>query len=159
MIDQAYYRCQQGCIYGYTICQPGYYCNQGVMLPCPLGTYRSPSTNFTHALLTNYASQCIECPYGTYRDTIKGKSVTDCALCPIGKYSNAIGQTSQTACLKCPAGTYSSQAGSRICECITAESCDMPVKIGNEEIHFYKTDCLSDIKIKKGCVLIIESSK
>jgi hypothetical protein len=65
-------------------------------------------------------------------------TVEDCSLCPAGKYANTTGNTSESNCLDCPAGRTSSNPGSRYCECITAESCDMPVQIGSEIIDFYK---------------------
>ena len=138
MIDNANNECHKGCNLGKTICQGGFYCIDGSMMPCPAGTYRTPTTNITSVFDPGYASQCTPCPYGSYRSTPEGVYVTDCALCPVGKYSNAIGQTSITACQDCPAGQFTSQSGSRFCQCITADSCDMAVTLGGETVDYYK---------------------
>ena len=107
------------------------------MTECPLGTYRPAPSNLTE-ITPSYAEECLPCPYGTYRDRTKGKTVADCALCPSGKYLNATGSTTEAACLKCPAGQYSLTPGQRFCECITPDSCDLTVRIGLEDANFYK---------------------
>ena len=47
------------------------------------------------------------------------------------------GRSLATACLECPAGKMALTAGSLVCECITVDSCDLTVMIGeNGEKNF-----------------------
>ena len=61
-------------------CPPGYLCNEAAIsdmsrFPCPVGSY-----------CVEKALDAIDCPPGTYRNTINGQSVSDCFVCPGGKY-------------------------------------------------------------------------
>jgi hypothetical protein len=42
-----------------------------------------------------------------------------------------IGSTKATDCLRCPAGKWSEVPGMRLCKCIDALSCDLPITIPN----------------------------
>jgi hypothetical protein len=62
----------------------------GIMLPCPVGTYREAVTNVS-VIALEQAAQCTDCPYGRYRPLNKGKSADDCSKCPLGTYANVTG--------------------------------------------------------------------
>ena len=49
---------------------------------------------------------CLNCPAGTYLETIGNDALSDCMACGAGKYSVLNGSSSVTTCLNCPAGTY-----------------------------------------------------
>ena len=67
------------------------YNDKGIMLPCPVGTYREAVTDVSIVALEQ-ATQCTACPYGRYRSTSKGKSANDCSKCPLGTYANVTGK-------------------------------------------------------------------
>jgi hypothetical protein len=103
LIEEARLECENGCNIGLQICQAGYYCNEGIMKPCPPGTYREPVVNVSVVALAE-AAQCTPCPYGRYRSLAKGKSANDCSLCPVGTYANVTGSVRESDCQRCPAG-------------------------------------------------------
>eukprot|EP01031_Cornospumella_fuschlensis_P024188 gene24188-29257_t len=112
LAEEARLECEDGCDIALQVCQAGYYCSTGVMLPCPPGTE---------------AEECTPCPYGRYRSTQKGKSADDCNKCPIGTYANVTGSVQQADCQRCPAGQNAEEEGMRLCKCITEDSCDLQV--------------------------------
>lgn len=126
LAEEAKLECQDGCGIALQICQAGYYCNTGVMLPCPIGTYREAVTDVSIVALDK-AHECTPCPYGRYRSTTKGKSADDCNKCPRGTYVDKVGSTDISDCKRCPAGTHADEEGMRNCECITQDSCDLEV--------------------------------
>lgn len=126
LITEAKLECQDGCDIGLQICQAGYYCNNGQMLPCPAGTYREAVTNVSIVALEQ-AKECTKCPFGRYRSTIRGKSADDCNLCPVGYYINARGSTSINDCVRTPAGQVAQNMGMRLPTCITPDSCNVTI--------------------------------
>lgn len=132
LITEALLECQDGCDIGLQVCQAGFFCNNGQMLPCPAGTYREPVKNVSIVALEE-AKECTKCPFGRYRSTIRGKKADDCNLCPVGYYVNAIGSTSINECVRTPAGLVSQSMGMRLPTCITPDSCNVTI---NGQIYF-----------------------
>ena len=142
--------CYDGCDIAYTVCQSGYYCVDGSMLPCPIGTYREAVTkpllknssytwNLQQPALKSVRA-CIGCPTGKFRGLLQGKSTEDCSKCPKGKYSDRLGATYVTDCIRCPAGKFGEYEGVSSCTCIDTKSCDLSVTIKNVgEYHYYKS--------------------
>ncbi len=126
LAEEAKLECQDGCGIALQVCQAGYYCSTGNMLPCPAGTYREPVTDVS-VLALEKSRSCTNCPYGRYRSATKGKSADDCAKCPIGKYANVTGSIVVSDCQRCPAGKNAEEEGMRLCKCITGDSCDLTV--------------------------------
>lgn len=126
LATEALLECQDGCDIGLQVCQAGYYCNHGEMLPCPAGTFREPVANVSIRAL-NEAKKCTPCPNGRYRSTIRGASADDCSLCPIGYYVNATGSTSVNDCVRAPAGQNAQNTGMRLPNCITPDSCNVTI--------------------------------
>lgn len=126
LAEQAKLECQDGCEIALQVCQAGYYCSQGVMLPCPPGTYREPVTDVS-VLALEKAAECTKCPYGRYRPANKGKSADECSKCPIGTYANVTGSVVVSDCQRCPAGQNAEEEGQRLCKCITPGSCDSTI--------------------------------
>lgn len=122
--EEARLECEDGCDIALRICEAGYYCNTGVKLPCPGGTYREAVTDVS-VLALEAAASCTNCPYGRYRSTEKGKSADDCSLCPRGTYANVTGSVKQSDCQRCPAGQNAEEEGMRLCKCITSDSCNL----------------------------------
>ena len=122
LAEEAKLECQDGCEIALQVCQAGYYCDEGIMLPCPAGTYREPVTDVS-ILALEKATSCTKCPYGRYRSTNKGKSADECTKCPIGTYANVEGSVKESDCQRCPAGTNAEEEGQRLCKCITPGSC------------------------------------
>jgi len=81
--EEAKLECQDGCEIALQVCEAGYYCNQGEMLPCPPGKYREAVTDVS-ILALDKAHVCTDCPYGRYRPASKGKSPDECTKCPRG---------------------------------------------------------------------------
>lgn len=136
MQEIAKLECYDGCNIGLKVCQAGYFCNQGIMLPCPRGKFRESIVNIS---LDNIQSteQCIDCPYGRYRSIEKGKSPEECSLCPRGKYAYQTGGVSEESCIRCPAGQFANEEGSRVCKCITPGSCSMEISSSGEKETFF----------------------
>lgn len=141
---EAKLECYDGCDIAYKVCQAGYYCSSGSMLPCPAGTFRTAVTGMPNSTLVNETlatvHQCVGCPYGTYRPSIQGKASTDCTKCPIGKYLNATGSVAETQCQRCPAGMFGQEEGMRTCLCIDKESCDLSITIPQVGTNDYFKD-------------------
>ena len=123
LMKNARLECRDGCDIALQVCDAGYYCNEGEMKPCEIGTFREPIDDISIIEL-NKARVCDPCPAGRYRTLKKGKSPDDCSLCPIGKYAATIGNTDSTKCIRCPAGKNAEQKGMAECKCITDMSCD-----------------------------------
>ena len=130
LAEAARLECHNGCHMALRYCQPGYYCSQAKVLSyaagnsqgygefmahCPAGTYRDVSSNVVE--------ECVACPPGTWRESIKGVDVQSCGKCPVGTYSNHSGSSSIKNCLRCPAGTFTTERGSKTCICITPGAC------------------------------------
>ena len=164
---EAKLECRDGCDIGYLVCQAGYFCKGGSMLPCPIGTYREPVTkapynastlkpnyNWTsvteaikYSKLNGTTNQCIGCPTGKYRGLIQGKSTSDCSLCPVGKYSDKLGATYITQCVRCPAGTFGEYEGVSRCTYIAPKSSDYLVQIKYVGTFHYYLQTRFSIKI------------
>lgn len=127
LAEEAKLECQDGCEIALQVCQAGYYCNSGIMLACPPGTYREPVKDISIIALKQ-ATACTPCPYGRYRSTEKGKSPDDCKKCPKGTYANITGSIKDSDCLRCPAGQVAEEEGMKLCKCITPGSCDMDLE-------------------------------
>jgi hypothetical protein len=126
LVTEALLECQDGCEIGLQVCDAGYYCNDGQMLPCPVGTYREAIANVSIRAL-NEARECTKCPFGRYRSTIRGASPDDCTKCPTGYYVNATGSTSLNDCVRAPAGQNAEFEGMRLPNCITENSCNVTI--------------------------------
>jgi hypothetical protein len=124
LIEEARLECENGCDIAVQVCQAGYYCNSGLMLPCEPGTYREAVVNVSNVAL-EAAGKCTPCPYGRYRSADKGKSANDCSLCPVGTYANVTGSKREADCSRCPAGMNAEEPGMRLCKCITPGSCEL----------------------------------
>ncbi len=85
-----------------TACKPGAFksaSGSSACDMCPQGKYsvvNGSSSNTT----------CLDCPPGTYLETMGNDELSDCMACAAGKYSVIHGSPSNTTCLDCPPGTY-----------------------------------------------------
>lgn len=141
---EALLECRDGCDIALQVCQTGYYCTSGEMLPCPPGKYRTPVPGVSILDLST-AFSCINCPPGRYRRLDKGTDIESCSKCPIGKYVTITGSKDVSDCLRCPAGKFAEQEGMAICKCISDESCDFPYSSLSttddvNKTHFYAND-------------------
>jgi len=59
------------------------------------------------------ATDCLECPIGTY--AYAGNK--SCVQCPGGTYSDAVGANTSDTCLKCPVGSFSVSGSSQCSPC------------------------------------------
>jgi hypothetical protein len=135
LAEEAKLECQDGCSIALQVCQAGYYCNTGNMLPCPPGTYREAVTDVS-ILALEKAAQCTKCPYGRYRSANKGKSADECSKCPKGTYADVTGSVVVSDCKRCPAGMTAEEEGMRNCICITEGSCNEGLSvIDNIEVY------------------------
>lgn len=127
LAESAISECRDGCDIAVQVCQPGFYCITGEMLPCPPGTFREPVANLGVVALEG-VSKCTRCPPGRYRPADKGKNADDCTKCPVGKYANVAGSVLVSDCKRCPAGKVAEELGMAACKCMTnngvANSCD-----------------------------------
>lgn len=123
LAEQSILECKDGCDIALQICQAGYFCTGGEMLPCPPGTYRTPVPGVSINDLAT-AAQCVDCPPGRYRSRDKGIEIDSCTKCPIGKYATVTGSVLVSDCLRCPAGKFAEEEGMELCKCITGQSCD-----------------------------------
>jgi hypothetical protein len=140
LAEEAQLECQDGCDLALQICQAGYYCSTGVMLPCPAGTYREPVTDLSIVAL-ELAGECTPCPFGRYRSANKGKSADECSKCPIGTYANVTGSVRVSDCQRCPAGQNAEEEGQRLCKCITDDSCDSVIDtlpVYSDGVDYYR---------------------
>lgn len=124
LAEQAINECRDGCDIAVAVCQPGFYCIWGKMLPCEPGRYRTTIPDLSIEAL-NGATICDECPPGRYRSEEKGKAIEDCSKCPIGKYAAVTGGILVSDCQRCEAGKFAEEEGMSACKCMTADSCDM----------------------------------
>ena len=124
LAEEAMLECKDGCDIALQVCQPGFYCNYGEMLPCQAGRYRESIPDLSITSL-NAATVCSECPPGRYRASERGKSPEDCAKCPKGKFAAVTGSVLVSDCVRCPAGKFAEIEGMSSCKCITEGACDM----------------------------------
>lgn len=141
LAETAVSECRDGCDIALQVCQPGFYCIGGVMIPCPPGRYRKTIPDLSITSL-NAATVCAECPPGRYRPAGKGKKELDCSPCPIGKYAAVKGSVLVSDCVRCPAGKTAEQEGMDACKCITADSCDLVQQEKDSngvlvDVHYY----------------------
>jgi hypothetical protein len=105
------------CIDGYQIpCSLGSYCPAGTLedVPCAQGQYCSDPTSSANCPSGRWgstpglsaASQCAECPAGTYSNGVSGQQTATaaCTLCPVGRWSSLSRLTTVNQCATCPAG-------------------------------------------------------
>ena len=57
------------------------------------------------------ATQCLQCPSGTYQPATERTALSDCLKCDAGRYSTGVGESSSGACGQCPNNTYSGATG------------------------------------------------
>ncbi|KAL8012133.1 putative tyrosine-protein kinase ephrin type A/B receptor [Plasmopara halstedii] len=80
------------------VCPQGYFCLEGTraanQYPCPAGMFSGPKTGLT------IASQCNECPSGSYCPEASSAPTK----CPAGRYNPKIGAADLHECLDCPPG-------------------------------------------------------
>ena len=136
LAEQAINECRDGCDIALQVCQPGFYCTNGVMLPCQAGRYRSTIDDLSITSL-NAATACVECPPGRYRASERGKDPEDCSKCPRGKFASVTGSVLVSDCVRCPAGKFAEIEGMSECKCITEDSCGMETYFA-EDIDFYR---------------------
>lgn len=75
---------------------------------CSIGTYLEGSV-------------CVNCPEGSYSDSV---SNSECTLCQEGTYNSNSGANSNGQCYPCPAGSYSNTKGSSMClDCPNGKTC------------------------------------
>lgn len=137
LAEIAIQECRDGCDIAVQVCQPGFYCIGGVMIPCPPGRFRETVKDLSIESL-NAATICTECAPGRYRPQTKGKRPEDCAKCPIGKYAGVTGSVLVSDCVRCPAGKTAEIEGMSECKCITPESCDLVIEQQGVDVHFYR---------------------
>jgi len=128
LAETAISECRDGCDIALLVCQAGFYCTNGEMIPCPPGRYRESIPNLS-ILELNSATICKECPPGRYRPASKGKKPDDCVKCPLGKYAGVTGSVLVSDCKRCPAGKTSEEEGMEECKCINADSCALPITV------------------------------
>ena len=132
-------------------------------VPCPVGQY-----------CPNATDSPIPCPNGTFRNTTRGRNISDCHLCPAGRFcplSNSSfwgyeckdgtfcppGRTAPTVCLAgyfcdkaqtqlpCPAGYYCPKASPAPIPCPEGHYCDPLYNCYNDSIHRDAGACYSKI--------------
>lgn len=121
---EALLECRDGCDIALQVCQTGFYCTEGAMLPCPPGTYRTGLPGVSIIDLKN-AFVCTNCPPGRYRSRAKGTDIVSCSKCPIGKYTSVTGSVLVSDCLRCAAGKFAEEEGMAECKCISDDSCGL----------------------------------
>mgnify|MGYP003706710963 CR=1 FL=1 len=134
--EQAINECRDGCDIALQICQPGFYCISGQMIPCEPGRFREAIKDISIDSL-NAATECKECPPGRYRPQTKGKKPLDCSGCPIGKYAAVTGSVLVSDCQRCPAGKTAEEEGMDACKCITKTSCDYKLEQHGVDINYF----------------------
>lgn len=142
--ENAILECRDGCEIALAVCQPGFYCTEGQMMPCDPGTFREGVKDLSIRSL-EATSQCLQCPPGRYRPANRGKSADDCTQCPIGKFANIPGSVLVSDCKRCPAGKNAEETGMAECKCITSagkvNSCDTLGTGGDGSLkHYYAAD-------------------
>lgn len=141
MMEQARLQCIDGCSIGLKVCDAGYRCTDGNMLPCTAGTYREPISDFSFLELQR-TQQCQPCPRGRYRSSNKGTSPDDCSLCPVGTYVDTEGSKSVSDCKRCPAGKNAEEYGMALCKCITEQSCKLYDRL--QGVYFFNAEFNKD---------------
>lgn len=137
--EEAILECQDGCDIALLICQSGFYCANGEMLPCLAGSYREPTKIDLSIISLSAATTCTLCPAGRYLPSSKGKSPDSCKKCPLGKYADVTGSKVVSDCKRCPAGTTAEEEGMASCKFISPQSDDLQIKIdGFTPINYYK---------------------
>jgi len=126
VIQMSILECRDGCDIANLVCQKGFYCTGGEMLPCPAGTYNPEVADLSIVALEG-AATCDKCPQGRYRSATKGVSIDSCTKCPIGKYAAVTGSVLVSDCKRCPAGKVAQEEGMSECKCITAQSCNLEI--------------------------------
>ncbi|KAL4216939.1 hypothetical protein ACF0H5_023398 [Mactra antiquata] len=81
-------------------CDAGYYCQEGTSSPHPDSQGPCPAGHYCPTGSTNPSP----CPLGTYRQEVKGQSMTDCTMCLPGMYCAGEGLAAPTG--DCDAGYY-----------------------------------------------------
>ncbi|OMJ70412.1 hypothetical protein SteCoe_31617 [Stentor coeruleus] len=75
-----------------------------------------------------YGSECLPCPYGTYKEEPGEEACTEC---PEGTYNPKLASASLESCFPCPFNFYNNQTGKEMClECEKGKYC--PVGSVNE---------------------------
>ena len=110
--EVARFECHDGCAIGNLRCQPGFYCQQEVMQPCPAGKYRD--------IDYHHVTRCDNCPHGRYRETLGGRYIDSCDKCNMGRYNKKTGSDSKFDCLRCPPGRFANEPGMTQCKCMTS---------------------------------------
>eukprot|EP00605_Chrysophyceae_sp_TOSAG23-4_P000669 GSChrysophyteH1.ASY1.ANO1.751.1 assembled CDS len=137
LAETAIQECRDGCDIAQQVCQPGFYCTQGRMIPCPPGRYRETIPDLSVESL-NKAQICTECDPGRYRPQSKGKKPDDCRKCPVGKYADVTGSVLVSDCVRCPAGKTAEEEGMSQCKCITPDSCKLVMKQQTGMVNFFE---------------------
>ena len=115
--------------YACIFCDAGYYSANNTCSPCPAGyvCLGKTITKYPVNVTTDHGYECpagyyclektitpVACPIGTYRNTKKGKNITDCILCPNNTFND---KTGQSACRKCGPSAQSG-IGNTTCTCL-----------------------------------------
>lgn len=66
----------------------------------------------------NKRLECLDCPKGTFGDTLNILTVQDCKLCPKGKWNNETGSSIINDCIDCSPGKFSNKLGQTSNDCI-----------------------------------------
>ena len=121
---------------------------------CFAGTYAAPgSASCVECVAGKYdddsdaSTPCIDCPVGTYSDTVGATecsacsagtyaapglaSVSGCVECAAGKYDGD--SDASTPCIDCPAGTYSDFTGTIECSVCSAGAYSVPGSVSMSE--------------------------
>lgn len=91
------------------------------VLSCPVGFYRIAGNTDRFMVTAPRLDGCVECPRGTYGQTLSG---TPCVNCPMGKYGDEVGLKSINECQFCPQGRYGMKSG------LTTSSCTGKCQVG-----------------------------
>ena len=100
-------------------CPGGYYCPNGKIIKCPVGTYS-----------TGGAVSCIMCPGGSYSSTTGASS---CIKCSAGYYSNQ----GAASCTKCS----TKYPNCKTCNNTQCIECETNYKLSDDKQKCEKKDC------------------
>jgi hypothetical protein len=98
MLDKDFWETKVAC----TACKPGTFksvSGSSACVVCPTGKYSVINGSSSN-------TSCLDCPPGTYLETMGNDELSDCMECAAGKYSVIHGSSSNTTCLDCPPGSY-----------------------------------------------------
>ena len=110
-------------------CPGGYYCPNGKIIKCPVGTYS-----------TGGAVSCIVCPAGSYSST---QGANSCIKCSAGYYSNQ----GAASCTKCS----TKYPNCKTCNNTQCIECETNYKLSDDKQKCEKKDCpKKTIKIETG---------